>query len=46
MKDKQTEKILENVKQKIAISNFEKEERLDVKNTKKICLKLVLLLVA
>ena len=27
MKDKQTEKILENVKQKIAISNFEREVR-------------------
>ena len=40
MKDKQTEKILENVKQKIAISNFEKEERLDMKNTRKSMFKI------
>ena len=40
MKDKQTEKILENVKQKIAISNFEKEERLDMKSTRKSMFKI------
>ena len=40
MRDKQTEKILENVTQKIAISNFEKKERLDMKNTKKSMFKI------
>ena len=40
MKDKQTEKILENVRQKIAISNFEEEERLDMKNTRKSMFKI------
>lgn len=40
MKDKQTEKILENVKQKIAISNFEKKERLVMKNTRKSMFKI------
>ena len=40
MRDKQTEKILENVTQKIAISNFEKKERLDMKNTRKSMFKI------
>lgn len=34
MKNKQNEKILENVKLKISISNFEKEEKLEMKKTK------------
>ena len=35
MNNKQKEKILENVKLKISISNFEKEEKIEMKRTRK-----------
>ena len=35
MNNKQKEKILENVKLKISISNFEKEEKIDMTKTRK-----------
>ena len=41
MDNKQKEKILENVKLKISISNFEKEEKIDMKRTSKNILKIV-----
>lgn len=41
MENKQKEKILENVKLKISISNFEKEEKIDMKKTSKNILKVV-----
>ena len=39
MKNKQTEKILENVKLKISISNFNDEEKIEMNNMKKSILK-------
>lgn len=41
MNNKQKEKILENVKLKISISNFEKEEKIDMTKTRKSILKIV-----
>ena len=41
MNNKQKEKILENVKLKISISNFEKEEKIDMKKTRKSIFKIV-----
>lgn len=41
MENKQKEKILENVKLKISISNFEKEEKIDMKKTSRNILKVV-----
>ena len=41
MNNKQKEKILENVKLKISISNFEKEEKIEMKRTRKSILKIV-----
>lgn len=41
MENKQKEKILENVKLKLSISNFEKEEKIDMKKTTKSILKIV-----
>lgn len=39
MKNKDNEKIIENVKLKISISNFEEKEKIDMKSTSKIILK-------
>lgn len=41
MNNKQKEKILDNVKLKISISNFEKEEKIEMKKTNKSILKIV-----
>ena len=41
MENKQNDKILENVKLKISISNFEKKEKIDMKKTHKNILKVV-----
>ena len=41
MNNKQKEKILENVKLKISISNFEKEEKIEMKKTRKSIFKIV-----
>ena len=40
MNNKQKEKILENVKLKISISNFEKEEKIEMKRTRKSIIKI------
>ena len=40
MNNKQKEKILENVKLKISISNFEKEEKIEMRKTSKSTLKI------